>query len=79
LGYKANLYAAAGIQEYWVLDVTGRRLHVLRQPSKSGYCDITVYDENGQVAALARPEVTVKVSALLPESPTKSSPEASLD
>jgi Uma2 family endonuclease len=27
---KAELYAAAGIPEYWVLDLEGRVLHVFR-------------------------------------------------
>jgi Uma2 family endonuclease len=30
LGDKAQLYAATGIAEYWVVDMTRRRLHVHR-------------------------------------------------
>jgi Uma2 family endonuclease len=69
LGYKANLYAAAGIPEYWVLDVVGRRMHVHRLPSEMGYREITIHGENEQVATLARPEDSVSVSAMLPETP----------
>jgi Uma2 family endonuclease len=29
---KAELYATANVAEYWVLDVTGRELHVFRDP-----------------------------------------------
>lgn len=30
---KAELYATAGIPEYWVLDLDGRQLHVFRDPN----------------------------------------------
>ena len=29
---KAELYATAGVQEYWVIDVNGQQLHVFRGP-----------------------------------------------
>ena len=32
-GDKANLYAAAGIADYWVIDVNGRRVEVYRDPT----------------------------------------------
>lgn len=31
-GEKASLYAAAGIADYWVIDVNDQRLHVFRDP-----------------------------------------------
>jgi Uma2 family endonuclease len=37
LTVKAALYARAGIAEYWVLDVSGRRLIVHRQPQPGKY------------------------------------------
>lgn len=37
LGIKADLYAAAGITDYWVLDVTDQQLHIFRDPSQAGY------------------------------------------
>ena len=36
LGLKARLYARAGIREYWVLDVSRRRLVVHRGPQEDG-------------------------------------------
>src|ERR1019366_10329935 len=36
LTVKAGLYARAGIVEYWVLDLTGRRLIVHREPEQIG-------------------------------------------
>ena len=32
VGVKSNLYAAAGILDYWVIDVNGRQLIVFRDP-----------------------------------------------
>src|SRR3954452_5563810 len=37
LAVKAPLYASAGIPEYWVLDLDGRRTIVHREPSADGY------------------------------------------
>lgn len=31
-GEKANLYAAGGIADYWVIDIPNRRVHVFRDP-----------------------------------------------
>lgn len=37
LGGKANLYATAGILDYWVLNVAARQLHIFRNPTPDGY------------------------------------------
>jgi Uma2 family endonuclease len=55
LTVKARLYARAGIAEYWVLDVTARRLIVHRDPSRDGYRAIVAYGESERVAPLAAP------------------------
>jgi Uma2 family endonuclease len=42
-GRKAELYAAAGVPEYWVVDVTGRSVEVHREPQPSGgYRAVTI-------------------------------------
>jgi Uma2 family endonuclease len=74
LGGKARLYAKAGIPEYWVLDIQGRRLLVHREPGQNGYADIQVYAEGEEAAVLSRPEEKVRVSDLLPPS-TETPPE----
>ena len=63
---KANLYSAAGIAEYWVLDISGRQLHVHRIPSMEGYREIHMYTESEFVTSLARPNDSVLVSSFLP-------------
>lgn len=37
LNTKANLYAAAGIADYWVINVNAQQLHVFRDPQADGY------------------------------------------
>lgn len=66
LSRKAALYATAGIQEYWVMDINGRRLVAHRVPTPSGYAQVRVYAEGERVATLARPDRDVLVSELLP-------------
>ncbi len=63
---KASLYALAGIEEYWVLDLTGRRLLAHRRPAPDGYQEITAYGADESIAPAARPEAFVRVSDLLP-------------
>lgn len=63
---KATLYARAGIMEYWVADVAGRRIYVHRQPTHEGYADIRAYETDESVAPLASPDAAVTVGSLLP-------------
>lgn len=63
---KALPYARAGIVEYWVLDVTGRRLYVHRQPTATGYGEVLEYAEDETLSPLARLEASVRAADLLP-------------
>ena len=65
LGRKAAIYAAAGIPEYWVLDLTDFKLVVHRAPAGDGYTDIAVLTDADEVTA-ARLPLTVAVAELLP-------------
>jgi Uma2 family endonuclease len=56
LSSKAELYARAGIPDYWVLDVDQRRMIVHRDPSGGKYTSVVVYQEYENVAPLAAPE-----------------------
>jgi Uma2 family endonuclease len=66
LTVKANLYARAGIVEYWVLDVPGRRLIVHRDPAPSGFRSVVAYGELERVAPLASPERELLISEVFP-------------
>ena len=62
---KAALYAAAGVPEYWVLELPHRRLVVHREPSEVGYRLIRFFAEGDTVTLENRTE-TVRVGDLLP-------------
>jgi Uma2 family endonuclease len=60
---KAALYARAGIVEYWVLDVAGRRMIVHREPQQDGrYASVVAYGADESVAPLAAPGSHFRVS-----------------
>ena len=65
LGRKAAIYAEAGIPEYWVLDIEGRRLVVHRDPVGGRYTTIDARSDSDAVTA-ARLALTVAVAELLP-------------
>jgi len=54
---KAALYARAGIVEYWVLDVTGRRLFSHRNPVSGRYSEVAIYNEHEPIVPIAAPAV----------------------
>ena len=61
---KARLYARAGIVEYWVLDESGRRLIVHREPTLTGYKSVIAYSESEKVAPLAAPQNELEIGKL---------------
>ena len=70
---KGPLYAAAGIQDYWLVNLPERCLEVHRQPgpdatSFSGwrYQELLRLRESDEVAPLVAPEVVMAVGVLLP-------------
>jgi Uma2 family endonuclease len=66
LGPKARLYARAGIPEYWVFDIGGRRVIVHRGPAAGGYSMVTTYAEGEIVAPLAFPGALFPVAVAFP-------------
>jgi Uma2 family endonuclease len=66
LKVKAALYARAGVPEYWVLDVAGRRLLVHRNPQSGTYADVAAYSEHESVSPLAAPEAHFCVADAFP-------------
>jgi Uma2 family endonuclease len=62
---KAALYARAGIPDYWVLDLNGRRLVVHREPARGVYKAVMAYDEHERVAPLAAPGREIAIADLL--------------
>ena len=71
---KLAIYARAGIQEYWVLDINQRALRMYRDPvaatdaagqSRYSYQAEQTFGEGEEVAPLARPDSFVHVAQLL--------------
>jgi Uma2 family endonuclease len=58
---KARLYARAGIQEYWVVDVTGRRIVVHRDPRAGTYESVSSYHAGESVEPLSAPGKAFRV------------------
>jgi Uma2 family endonuclease len=65
LGEKANLYAAAGIQDYGVVCLPERLVHVFRQPSGGAYLEHTTAGFGDELRPLAFPQFALSVSDLL--------------
>jgi Uma2 family endonuclease len=65
LTVKAGLYARAGITDYWVLDLNGRRMIVHREPEAGVYKSVVAYAEIESVARLAAPQYSLVVRDVL--------------
>lgn len=64
-GLKAGLYAEAGIQEYWVVDVTGRRLIAYTDVHDGEYRSVRVLKREDVLAPQLLPECSIAVGSLL--------------
>jgi len=49
LNRKAALYAQAGVEQYWVFDVGGRRVVVHRSPRNGSYTDVVQLQAGGRI------------------------------
>jgi Putative restriction endonuclease len=70
---KAERYATAGVGDYWVLDLTGRRLLVFRDPQPlpaglgaTAYRTQLALGPADRVSPLAAPHASILVADLLP-------------
>jgi Uma2 family endonuclease len=72
-GYKASLYARAGLPEYWIVDLLHETVEVHREPEESAaarygwrYRSVETLRPPASVAPLLEPEREIPVAALLP-------------
>ena len=63
---KRDLYARAGVPEYWVLDVSARRLIVHRGPAQGRFQHIETLSENATAFIESHPDKTIVVSSIVP-------------
>jgi Uma2 family endonuclease len=73
LGDKADRYAAAGVRDYWVIDLLAGRVEVCRDPrpdpaseTRRRYIERHRYGPGDRITPLAAPGRSVAVEALLP-------------
>lgn len=62
---KRSLYARAGIAEYWILDISSRKLHVYRAPDNGEYKSVMEFKENESVSPESRSGVQLPVARML--------------
>lgn len=62
---KAAIYAEAGVQEYWIVDVARRCVEVRRRPQRTrrAYAEHAVI-RRGELTSAALPDVTVPIAPL---------------
>src|SRR5262249_40947744 len=72
-GQKASLYARAGIEDYWIVNLTDRVLEVYRDPTRDAsmsygwrYGSAVVLTPPSTITPLALPSVRIAVADLLP-------------
>ena len=70
---KAELYATAGVADYWVLDLNNRQLHVFRDPQPltaglgaTAYKTRLTFGHSDAVTPVVAPGAIVRVNDLLP-------------
>jgi len=55
LGKKLHVYAAAGVSEYWVVDIEQKRVVVHREPFGQEYRSVESFSSGESIAPLAAP------------------------
>jgi Uma2 family endonuclease len=63
-GEKADLYAAAGIADYWIVNVPNRLIEVCRVPEAGGYRSRQSRSGDDEIRPLAFPQLSVRPSML---------------
>ena len=63
---KGPIYARAGIEEYWVLDLGDRSADVHRHPDAGQYTQVVRVDDHGRIQLLRFPDVGVSMRDVLP-------------
>ncbi len=63
-GAKLELYARAGIREFWIVDLMTNRVLVHREPKDDKYDSVTAFDMSDILAIDALPGVTIPVASI---------------
>lgn len=63
---KRELYARAGIPEYWIVNLLNCCVEVHRSPAAGSYAHTASYDSTATLTALSASQAPIRVSDLLP-------------
>jgi Uma2 family endonuclease len=69
---KAELYAAAGIPEYWLVNLTARVIEVRTAPAERRYCNTRRYSGRSSIHLHSFPDVAITVGEVVPGSRPRS-------
>jgi Uma2 family endonuclease len=64
LDIKTSIYASAGIQEYWVLNLSNKEITIFREPKNGKYTSEQIIRQ-GKLVSLAFPDIQISVERLL--------------
>jgi Uma2 family endonuclease len=64
-GRKRQMYARAGIFEYWIVDLNTDRIEVYREPARSRYRSVTLLARGDTVSPQFAPDLVVDVTTVL--------------
>ncbi|MDA1054017.1 MAG: Uma2 family endonuclease [Planctomycetota bacterium] len=65
-GKKRRLYAAAGVADYWVLNLIDEQLEVYRDPIDGDFQNAATFGPDADISPLAAPDARISVRELLP-------------
>ena len=65
-GEKANMFAAAGIADYWVVNIPDCCVEIFRQPENGRYRSHEVFTAPSEIRPLAFPQVAFLLATLFP-------------
>lgn len=66
LNVKRLIYAKAEIEEYWVMDVQDRELHLFRRPWQGDYTEHLSFKDDDEIQCSTIPELKLTVREMLP-------------
>lgn len=64
-GVKADLYAASGVPEYWVVSLASRTVEVRSEPADGRYQQMKTYHPGDTITLVAFPDVAIRVDDFL--------------
>jgi Uma2 family endonuclease len=65
-GVKAEIYAEAGVPEYWIVDLVHGTVEVQTQPAYGRYTRIVTYSRGARIGLVSFPDLEVATDDFLP-------------